>query len=269
MSQEEYNLSREREEPLIAEEDAHEINVPTEEENELTQQKKAEGLKNLYKRTSLFNNISIAQQFPALYEQLQDKNTKCTTGGLLLFESASKEQIFTTGSDKIDDLFSCGGITNGEVVEIVGQTQSGKTTFVKNILIENMRYDKEAIAIYLDSKGDFQGNFLKMIKFKGIGEEEGNSIIERVFVRNFQSVQNLMDCLTFLTTSQLTSNLRFVVIDSIEGPFFVNPECLKMKLKLVSELHSLIYQLSKEFKVTVSYHSDTKFLYFTKKEKKF
>lgn len=119
-----------------------------------------------------------------------------TTKGLLELRSKfpemfgsthpSKHKLFSTGDRKIDDLFPCGGIPPGLMVELTGSTSSGKTAILFHLLAGYQNYHQLA---YVDCSTTFFpiGAINTGIKVEQLLVVEANSSNEAV-----RSAENLL-----------------------------------------------------------------------------
>lgn len=88
-------------------------------------------------------------------------------------------EFLTTGCKALDQLLG-GGVSTGEITELVGEYAAGKGESQLTILVENLGRNKEWSAIFMDSENTFRVVRLREIaKARGYDPED---IVSRTLV---------------------------------------------------------------------------------------
>ena len=181
----------------------------------------------------------------------------------LLVEDAIKTEIFSTGIKEFDEMFKTGGIVAGDIMEICGKPNSGKSILITTVLCNILKEHPEIEVIYFDSRSDFKINrFLDLLLANGMKNEEALKIADRVSVVSINNMFDLLHALQELFDPQRVcqvyrkdfdmSKVRFIVINTITVPFYHVSSPISVSKKITSDLHKTIHRLSKYYGITVS-----------------
>lgn len=220
-------------------------------------------LKELY----YMKEMSIEDQMKLLLRDITKQPNETDTDAILktivnadvcFMENLLTSTIYSTGISEVDKLFRSEGFASGDIIEICGQTSSGKTLFLLTFLINNLMEKENFEAVYFDTKGDFiQSDFEKMVQANTTSIEVQKSIIKRIKVYKIENMTELLSKLNDYSQpqpfdEQKTTELRFLVIDTITEPFYHISSHRDYTFKLTSRIHSLLYRLAKERNLLVS-----------------
>lgn len=176
-----------------------------------------------------------------------------TSGTQLLQEAVHSSTIISTGCNSLDDLLG-GGLMTGEVLELCGNSGTGKTTICTRLALHaavNMGFQ----AIYVDPTASVTStrlaNSIEACMTEKEVTEEALSLVKVVCVA---SIWELFDVITNLNNAEIVKNnkVKVVIIDSLPflfAPLFSNSN--KQSLGIMNQLASLLKNIAVENQVAV------------------
>jgi RecA/RadA recombinase len=171
----------------------------------------------------------------------------------LIKERQLSQRFYTDTA--FDELLDGKGIREGDIIEICGRHQIGKTTIVTTLALNILAKYPEAQIAFIDTKNDIQSaNLHRTLLLRGYDEE---SIVRNFFDRIilFQA-SNIFEFKTTLKTivkgEEDYKKVSFIIIDSITVPFYHATPNLRQNMKLTSQIHQLIFALAKKMNKVVS-----------------
>lgn len=173
-------------------------------------------------------------------------NLQLIRGTDWLQECLSEKTVLLTGVQQIDELFGP-GLLKGDVVEIIGSPESGKTMLLKTIslnILEKLQHSEEYQLMFIDAKHDFQPIKLKkMMDERRIPYTVQNVIMKRVLVQRVKTLEELISTLKFVVETS-AERVKIVMIDSIAVLYYLYLGRPRFILQLLTKVVDLIKTLS-------------------------
>ena len=142
------------------------------------------------------------------------------TGAEIIEQDLKNKKHFTTGSKNIDKLLD-GGLRTGTLVEVAGESRSGKTQFCMTCAV-TAQLPKEAgglsgPVIYIDTTNSFDFQHYVRIgeRFKIAPEH----LLEYLFIVKAVQLKDLKNALDRLPGYVQAANVKLIVIDSFIAPY--------------------------------------------------
>ncbi|CAL4060120.1 unnamed protein product [Meganyctiphanes norvegica] len=175
-----------------------------------------------------------------------------TSGTQLLQEAVHSSTIISTGCNSLDQLLG-GGLMTGEVLELCGNSGTGKTTICTRLALHTaiiMGFQ----AIYVDPTASVTStrlaNSLETLMTEKEVTEEALSLVKLVYVA---SIWELFDLISNLNNAEIVKNdkIKVLIINSLPfllAPLFSNAN--KQSLGIMNQLSSLLKTIAAEKQVT-------------------
>lgn len=177
-----------------------------------------------------------------------DGNQQLWTGSSWLQECLVENSVLPTGVKQIDELFGP-GLMKGDIVEIIGGPESGKTMLLNTILLnvlEKVKHTEDFQLMFIDAKFDFQATKLKnMMDERKTPYTIQNNIMKRVLVQRVKTLEELISTLKFVIDSSAKSEkVKIIMIDSMTVLYYLYLGRSRFTLKLLTKVVDLIKTLS-------------------------
>lgn len=171
----------------------------------------------------------------------------------MIKEKRQIEPFFTDTA--FDELFENKGIHAGDIIEICGRHQIGKTTIVTSLAVDILiKYPEAHIAI-IDTKNDIQTSVLhRMLMLRGYDEETVlKKFFNRILLFGASNIFEFLDTLKTIVKGESDyEKVSFIFIDSITCPFYHASGNIRLNMKMTSEIHQVMFELAKEMHKVVS-----------------
>jgi len=127
---------------------------------------------------------------------------------------AKNRRSLATGSSGIDSLLG-GGYPEGEMVEVFGESNTGKTQLAMQATVMAARGGWTSV--YIDTESKFRPERVaKMAEANGL---DGKTVLERVFCVEARNVREQMNAISKIEENSRVSAARLLVIDSLTKNF--------------------------------------------------
>lgn len=193
------------------------------------------------------------------YEDSEFYQEEVTEGDDFNFKTAKKilkekSKYFLTET-AVDELYGGRGIKAGDIIEVCGRHQVGKTLLVTSLALNVLTKYPESHIAFIDTKNDIQTVQLRrMLKLRGHDEDTIHTFFNRILLFNASNLFEFIDTLKTIIKGQSDySNVSFIFIDSITVPFYHDTGNIRLTHKMTSEVHQLIFELAKTMNKVVSY----------------
>lgn len=158
-------------------------------------------------------------------------------------------KIFTDISN-LDTLLE-NGIFEGDIIEICGKPETGKTILATTIAV-NLSQFQELGTVYLDINNGFEGTRAhQILRERNCQAEDIESIMQRIVVEKVHSLNDLIDVLEDLYQFLKKSNVKLLVLDSMSAIWFANLFSYKRTVQKIAQVVSLLRKLAHDFKLIV------------------
>jgi len=124
---------------------------------------------------------------------------------------------FHTGSNSLDTLLG-GGVETGAITEAYGEFGSGKTQLGHALVVNVLKEDPEAIAIYIDSENTFRPERIIELA-KGAGMDPSDVLKRVKIARAFNSDHQVLLAEKIEDLITKGENVKLVVVDSLTSHF--------------------------------------------------
>lgn len=199
-------------------------------------------------RNILRVSIAVVEEMKSnLAAQLAKEQTVEMVSGLKFLEDLARRETYATGIEQFDELFAGGRIVSGDIIEIFGLPESGKTMLLNTIMINILESSTEQDKIlFIDTKNDFQAMRLKaMMVERGISLIKQRAILESISVEDVTTLEELIATLQNISTNRiLFKKLKIIIIDSIAVPFYLYIGNMNYCLDRMTEVVQLLKTLS-------------------------
>lgn len=152
----------------------------------------------------------------------QEQTVELISGTRLLDNYLKKSESFVTGIAQLDECFP-NGIISGDIIEIFGLAESGKTMLLNTMMIQLLDTKESDKILYIDTKRDFHALRLKIImENREIPQAKQEAIMRRISVEDVITLDDIISSLTHIANNSiLHENLKIIIIDSITVPTFL------------------------------------------------
>lgn len=186
-------------------------------------------------------STKLVKEKKLLLEQAQ--GFELVSGSSCLRDRLAKQEIFPSGVEHFDQLFEAKGIVSGDIIEILGLPETGKTMLLKTIMINVLQHRHDDYILFIDTKYDFQATKLKnMMNARGIPDKIQLSILKSILVERVVTADDLIATLKRVPTKE---KLKIIMLDSIAVPFYLAMENMNICLGKMAEVVKLLKSLSR------------------------
>lgn len=157
--------------------------------------------------------------------------------------------IFTDISNL--DMLLENGIFEGDIIEICGKPDAGKTILATTIAVNLSQY-QELGTVYLDINNGFEGTRAhQILQDRGCPAVDIESIMRRIVVEKVQTLNDLINVLEDLFEFLRKSKVKLLVLDSMSAIWFENLFSYKRTVRKIAQVASLLRKLAHDFKLIV------------------
>ena len=129
-------------------------------------------------------------------------------------EIAARRTVISSGSSTLDSILD-GGFKTGEMVEVFGGRDTGKTQLAMQTAIEAAA--RGFFSVFVDTEGQFRPERLSSIS-SSRGVEPG-PVLQSVYSIRAESTERQLDAIVNLRKEEALTNCRLVVIDTLSKNF--------------------------------------------------
>ena len=174
---------------------------------------------------------------------------------IISFIKISKHRRFTTGSSSLDLLFG-GGIPLGLIIEIAGESGTGKTQLCHQLCV-TVQMDEEhgglgGRAVYIDTEGTFRPErIIQIAKYRGL---EPKTTLKNIFYARSYNSDHLMLLVDKVFSFANDENVKLVIIDSLISHFraeYLGRENLAPRQQKINFLIHKLQRLADIFNLAV------------------
>lgn len=195
-----------------------------------------------------------------------EQSSELVNGRKFLDDFLANAESYTTGVDRLDELFLNRGIVSGDIIEIFGLPATGKTMLLNTIMINILQSSQDDQSIlFIDTQRNFSAMRLQsMMNVRGIPETVQHAILSRISIETVLTIEELISSLRHIVSHQnILLQTKVIIIDTISILYYLylgNPIFCTSQLSKVVQLlktlsmqkytvrillnHFIIYQLS-------------------------